>query len=134
MKIRLYIKKVDPKVLCPTFGVHFISFSSQPWCQSTMARVAGGSFLLLEQIADVSEQLFLGGTSGSLGLFLLGHELVHGLDHQEDAEGDDQEVDNVLEEQTVLEGVLAASATASTAPSAPTADAASPTISDTGGR
>ena len=112
-----------------------------------MARVAGGSFLLLEQIADVSEQLFLGGTSGSLGLFLLGHELVHGLDHQEDAEGDDQEVDNVLEEQTVLEGCtyslgsntgIGSNSVGSIGygfnGSAPTADAASPTISDTGGR
>ena len=60
--------------------------------------------LSLEQIADVSEQLFLGGTSGSLGLFLLGHELVHSLDHQEDTEGNDEEVENVLQEQTILDG------------------------------
>ena len=71
--------------------------------RSSRARHSNNLLLVLEQVADVGKQLFLSGASGSLGLFLLGHELVHGLDHQEDTEGDDDKVDDVLDEHTILE-------------------------------
>ena len=58
--------------------------------------------LRLQEVANLSEQFFLRGTLWSLWswLFLLLH-LIHSLDHQEDTESDDDEVNNVLDERTV---------------------------------
>ena len=54
---------------------------------------------ILQQIANLCEEFLLGGTLwlfGSSGLFLLVVQLVDTLQHQEDTECDNQEVDDVL--------------------------------------
>ena len=67
--------------------------------------------LLLEGVADLSEELhFLGGLGigrgGGSGLLLLAAHLVDPLDQQEDHDGDEQEVDDGLDEAAVLDGGL----------------------------
>ena len=63
--------------------------------------------LLLQQVTNFGQQLFLCRTlrlfRGGSGLFLLAVQLVDALEHQEDTEGDDEEVDDVLNETTVGE-------------------------------
>lgn len=62
--------------------------------------------LLLEQVADLRKQQLLlrrgGCRSGCRGRLLLAGEPVHQLDHQKDAEGQDREVDALLDEGAVV--------------------------------
>ena len=59
----------------------------------------------LQQIANFSKQFLLCRTSGFWSglLFLFLRELVHSLDHQEDTQCDDEEIDDVLNERTIGE-------------------------------
>lgn len=64
-------------------------------------------FLLFQQVTDFGEQHFLlrrsGRCCGSFSLLFLG-QLVDGLDKQEYAEGDDDEVDKRLNEAAIVDG------------------------------
>ena len=68
--------------------------------------------LLLQQVADLGQQLLIQGRlrllgsgcrSGLLLLLLHRHELIHALYHEEYAEGEDREVNALLDEGTVAE-------------------------------
>ena len=85
-----------------------LDFSGRLQCKKAeLSLLSLDGLLLLQQVTDLSQQFFLRGTLRCLwlwsGLFLLAVQLVDALQHEEDTEGDDDEVHRVLDEVTVVQ-------------------------------